>query len=225
MKCVQDMSMLRLYFEERMSIAQIGSNQALQDAELFRRTALGDQSSLDELHRRYSGILLATAFHVLNNNVEAEDVVQDAFVQIWEKASIYDIRRGKPLTWAMTVTRNKAIDRRRRMQRRHRLHDEIERETQIWDRVVQIDSSDEAAAHETSAILRSAVIQLSDHQRRAIELAFFNGLTQQEIAQKLDEPLGTVKARIRRGIMKLREIISTRLDSQSLSRGKTFASL
>ncbi|MBA2622842.1 MAG: sigma-70 family RNA polymerase sigma factor [Chthoniobacterales bacterium] len=183
----------------------------VQDTELFRLAALGDHGSLGELHRRYSGILLATAFRVLNNAKDAEEVVQEAFVQIWEKASIYDVRRGKPLTWAMTLTRNKAIDRLRRVQRRNRLQEEIEQEAQIWDRVVEHDSSDEAAARETNAIVRSAVIQLSDDQRRAIELAFFSGLTQQEIAQKLDEPLGTVKARIRRGMMKLRQIIGPEL--------------
>jgi RNA polymerase sigma-70 factor (ECF subfamily) len=187
------------------------SDLTLQDSELFRRTALGDHTSLTELYRRYSGVLLATAFRVLNNAKDAEEVVQEAFVQIWEKASVYDARRGKPLTWAMTLTRNKAIDRLRRVQRRNRLENEIEQEAQIWDRIVESSSSDEAAAHETSAIVRSAVIQLSDHQRHAIELAFFGGLTQQEIARKLDEPLGTVKARIRRGMMKLRQIIGPKL--------------
>ncbi len=192
-------------------MSTIASDLPLQDTELFRRTALGDHSSLSELHRRYSGVLLATAFRVLNNVKDAEDVVQEAFVQIWEKASVYDVRRGKPLTWAMTLTRNKAIDRLRRVQRRRRLQDEVEEEAKIWDRIVENDSSDEASAHETKQIVRSAVIQLSDDQRRAIELAFFSGLTQQEIAQELREPLGTVKARIRRGMMKLRVIIGAKL--------------
>ena len=93
--------------------------------------------SLNELHPRYSGVLLATAFRVLNNVKDAEEVVQEAFVQIWEKAASYDERRGKPLTWAMTLTRNKAIDRLRRVQRRNRLHDEVEQEAQIWDHVVR----------------------------------------------------------------------------------------
>ncbi len=181
------------------------------DSELLRRTALGDHRSLKELHTRYSGVLLATAFRVLNNVKDAEEVVQEAFVQIWEKASVYDVRRGKPLTWAMTLTRNKAIDRLRRVQRRRRLHEEVEQDAKIWDRVVENDSSDEAAAHETRSIVRSAVIQLSDDQRRAIELAFFSGLTQQQIAQELREPLGTVKARIRRGMLKLRQIVGPRL--------------
>ncbi len=121
----------------------------------------------------------------------------------------------------MTLTRNKAIDRLRRVQRRQRLQGEIEEQAQIWDRIVENDSFDEAASHETQAIVRSAVIQLSPDQRRAIELAFFNGLTQQEIAQRLRTPLGTVKARIRRGMMKLRQIIST--ETLSAAR-KTFAS-
>jgi len=181
------------------------------DSELLRRTALGDDNCLRELHQRYSGVLHATAFRVLNNVRDAEEVVQEAFVQIWEKASVYDVRRGKPLTWAMTLTRNKAIDRLRRVQRRHRLQDEMEQEAQIWDRVSEHNSSDEVVSHETQAMVRSAVIQLSDAQRKAIELAFFGGLTQHEIAQQLDEPLGTVKARIRRGMIKLRQIIAPKL--------------
>ena len=181
------------------------------DSNLLRQAARGDDTSLAELHRRYHGVLLATALRVLNNMRDAEEVVQEAFVQIWEKASVFDASRGKPLTWAMTLTRNKAIDRLRRIQRRNRLHDDIEQETQIWERVAENNSSDEAVAHETQAIVRSAVIQLSDAQRRAIELAFFGGLTQNEIAEKLEEPLGTVKARIRRGMMKLRHILEPKL--------------
>ena len=183
----------------------------LTDTDLLQLVAAGDHQSLDELHRRYSGVLLATAFRVLNNSRDAEEVVQEAFVQIWEKAGVYDCERGKPLTWAMTLTRNKAIDRLRRIQRRHRLHDEIEEEAQIWDRLVENDSCDQAVSHETHAIVRSAVIQLSPDQRRAIELAFFGGLTQHQIAEKLEEPLGTVKARIRRGMIKLRNIIAPKL--------------
>ncbi len=186
-------------------------NTTQHDCELLRRTAAGDQESLAELHTRYSGVLLAAAYRVLNNFKDAEEVVQEAFVQIWQKASVYDERRGKPLTWAMTLTRNKAIDRLRRVQRRNRLHDEVEQEAQIWDRIVEGDSSDEVSSHETRKIVRSAVIQLSDDQRRAIELAYFGGLTQHEIAEKLHEPLGTIKARIRRGMLKLRGIVAAKL--------------
>jgi RNA polymerase sigma-70 factor (ECF subfamily) len=181
------------------------------DYELLHLTSRGSHDSLAALHQRYSGVLLATAFRVLNNMKDAEEVVQEAFVQIWEKASVFDASRGKPLTWAMTLTRNKAIDRLRRVQRRNRLHDEMETEAQIWEHIAERDSSDEAISHERQAIVRSAVIQLSDQQRRAIELAFFGGLTQHEIAQRLDEPLGTVKARIRRGMIRLRQILAPKL--------------
>lgn len=193
------------------TIASPAPPAALTDTDLLRLVADGDHESLDELHRRYSGVLLATAFRVLNNTRDAEEVVQEAFVQIWEKAGVYDAARGKPLSWAMTLTRNKAIDRLRRIQRRYRLHNEIEEEAQIWDRIVENDSCDQAVSHETHAMVRSAVIQLSDDQRRAIELAFFGGLTQHQIAEQLDEPLGTVKARIRRGMIKLRNIITPKL--------------
>ena len=195
----------------RMSVIAHTPSIAEHDSELLRRTALGDDASLRELHNRYSGVLLATAFRVLNNFKDAEEVVQEAFVQIWEKASVYDVRRGKPLTWAMTLTRNKAIDRLRRVQRRHRLQDELEQEAEISNRMVEYDSSDEATLRETQAIVRTAVVQLSPDQRRAIELAFFSGLTQHEIAAKLEEPLGTIKARIRRGMLKLRQIIAPKL--------------
>jgi RNA polymerase sigma-70 factor (ECF subfamily) len=192
-------------------MTNIETSPAVDDYALLRDTALGNHDSLAALHQRYSGVLLATAFRVLNNLRDAEEVVQEAFVQIWEKASVYDADRGKPLTWAMTLTRNKAIDRLRRVQRRNRLHDDIEAEAQIWDKIADHDSADEAISHETQAIVRSAVIQLSDAQRRAIELAFFGGLTQNEIAERLHEPLGTVKARIRRGMMKLRQILAPKL--------------
>jgi RNA polymerase sigma-70 factor (ECF subfamily) len=183
----------------------------LDDFQLLRAAARGEDTSLVELHRRYAGVLLATAFRILNNARDAEEVVQEAFVQMWEKAGVYDERRGKPLTWAMTLTRNKAIDRLRRVQRRNRLHEQVQEEAQIWDRIAEHNSADDAVSHETHAIVRSAVIQLSDAQRRAIELAFFGGLTQHEIAEQLAEPLGTVKARIRRGMMKLRQIIGPTL--------------
>jgi len=182
-----------------------------EDVELLRRTGQGDHQSLQELYRRYSGPLLSTAYRVLNNAKDAEDVLQEAFIQIWEKASVYDVRRGKPFTWAMTLTRNKAIDRLRRVQRRHRLQDDIEKEATVWERTHAMDSSDVASSHETERMVRNAVIELSPDQRRAIEMAYFSGLTQNEIAAQLQEPLGTVKARIRRGMAKLRLILERKL--------------
>jgi RNA polymerase sigma-70 factor (ECF subfamily) len=178
---------------------------------LLQQTGRGDRESLHELYRRYSRVLFATAFRVLNNASDAEDVLQEVFVQIWQKAGFYDAARGKPLTWAMTLTRNRAIDRLRRVQRRNRLHDDVEREATVWERTVASDSSHAAATRDVQTVVRTAVMQLSPEQRRAIELAFFGGLTQSEVAERLDEPLGTVKARIRRGMLKLRQIVGTKL--------------
>jgi RNA polymerase sigma-70 factor, ECF subfamily len=181
------------------------------EIELLRRVGQGDRKSFEDLYDRFSGVLFSTALQILNDHREAEDVVQDVFVQIWDKAKLYDAARGKPLTWAMTLTRNKAIDRLRSAQRRYRLQDQVEKETKVTSQVALKDSSEEVEILEKSRLIRAAVMELSKEQREAIELAFFSGLTQNEIAQELNQPLGTVKARIRRGMLRLKEMIATRL--------------
>lgn len=181
------------------------------EAELLRKIGEGDRASFDDLYQRFSGVLFSTIYKVLNNQAEAEDVLQEVFLQIWDKASLFDSSRGKPLTWALTMARNKAIDRLRSAQRRYRLKDEVGKENQGQENITEQDSVDEVYAKEKSALVRDAVMQLSQEQRQAIELAFFSGLTQAEIADELNEPLGTVKARIRRGMIKLRQLIALRL--------------
>ena len=180
------------------------------DAELalLQRVAQGDRVSFEMLYDRFSGVLFSTAYRVLNNQEAAEDVLQDVFIQIWEKAPLYDPARGKPMTWAVTLTRNKAIDRLRSTVRRNRLHDDVEREAETFEQFDDRSSFDAVAAGETSQIVRDAIQKLSKDQREAIELAFFSSLTQREIAERLNEPLGTIKARIRRGMMKLREVLN-----------------
>lgn len=205
----------QLKFYKRMTTATTTRDELL-ETELLEATGRGDRASFQDLHARYAGVLFSTAYQVLNDQAEAEDVLQDVFVQIWDKAKLYDRSRGKPLTWAMTLTRNKAIDRLRSAQRRHRLKDEVEKETAALQapgnaRSAGGDSSDQVYALEKGQIIRSAVLQLSREQREAIEMAFFGGLTQNEIAQRLDEPLGTVKARIRRGMIRLKDLIEPRL--------------
>lgn len=199
----------------RMNTAPINRDEVL-ETELLEATGRGDRASFQDLHTRYAGVLFSTAYQVVNDQAEAEDILQDVFVQIWDKAKLYDRTRGKPLTWAMTLTRNKAIDRLRSAQRRHRLKDEVEKETIALQTpgsggASGGDSSDQVYAIEKGKIIRSAVLQLSREQREAIEMAFFGGLTQNEIAQRLDEPLGTVKARIRRGMIRLKDLIEPRL--------------
>lgn len=181
------------------------------EIDLLTKTGQGDRASFEQLYDRYAGVLFSMAYRVLNDQGAAEDVLQDVFIQIWDKAPTFDPARGKPLTWAVTMTRNKSIDRLRSTHRRYRLQDEVERETEIMEQTPDRSSTDAVDSAEKSRIVRDAVMQLSKEQRQAIELAFFSGLTQVEIAEELKEPLGTVKARIRRGMMKLKEIISPNL--------------
>jgi len=181
------------------------------EIELLRRIGAGDLRSFEELYRRFSGMLFATIFRILNQQEAAEDVLQEVFLQIWEKAPLYDPVRGKPLTWIVTLARNKAIDRLRSTQRSHRLQSEVEREAQAFDPAEERNSADALEAVEQGKLVREAVRKLSKDQREAISLAFFSGLTQTEIAERLGEPLGTVKARIRRGMMRLREVLRNRI--------------
>ena len=181
------------------------------EIELLRRIGQGDRRSFEELYDRFSGVLFSTAIRVLNNQAAAEDVLQDVFIQIWEKAPLYNSAIGKPLTWAVTLTRNKAIDRLRSTQRRIRLQDEVQRESAIFEQSDDRNSFDGVVSAEMSKLVREAIQKLSKDQRQVIELAFFSSMTHAEIAERLNEPLGTIKARIRRGMIKLREMISPEL--------------
>lgn len=181
------------------------------EIELLRRVAKGDRSAFEELYDRFSGVLFSTAYRVLNNQEATEDVIQDVFIQIWEKAPLYNPALGKPMTWAITLTRNKAIDRLRSTQRRGRLQDEMQREAETFEQFDERSSFDAASGVETGKLVRDAVQKLSKDQREAIELAFFSSLTQTEIAERLNEPLGTVKARIRRGMLRLKEILGSKI--------------
>ena len=178
---------------------------------LLHRIGQGDRRSFEELYDRFSGVLFSTAYRVLNNREAAEDVLQDVFIQIWEKAALYDPTRGKPMTWAITLTRNKAIDRLRSTQRRNRLQDDLEHEAQTVEQFDDKNSFDAVSSVETGEMVREAIKKLSKDQREAIELAFLSSLTQTEISERLGEPLGTVKARIRRGMMKLKDLLGPRL--------------
>jgi RNA polymerase sigma-70 factor (ECF subfamily) len=177
------------------------------EIELLRRIGNGDRNSFGELYDRFSSTVFSAAYRILNNQQASEDVAQDVFLQIWEKAALYDSTRGKPLTWAITLTRNKAIDRLRSTQRRSRLQDSLEREAQSFEQFDDRDSFDAVDSVEKGRLVNDAMKKLSHEQRESLELAFFSGLTQTEIAERLNEPLGTVKARIRRGMLKLKSLL------------------
>lgn len=176
---------------------------------LMLRIAQGDQRAFETLYDHFSGILFATAYRVLNNQAAAEDVVQDTFIQIWQKAPQYDPAKGKPLTWAVTLTRNRSIDRLRSTQRRNRMQEDLQAESETFEQFDGRSSLDAISSAETSQRVRDAVNELPADMREAIELAFFGSLKQSEIAERLNTPLGTIKARIRRGMTKLQNMLDS----------------
>ncbi len=172
-------------------------------AELLRRIAEQDRLAFGEFYDQTARSLYSIACRMLGNEGEAEEVIQDAFVQIWNKAEKYDPAKGQAFHWTLALTRNLCLDRLRARQRRSRVLVEMEGEGEV-------ESPAPAAASETAwpeadtAVIQSAMNELPPDQRQAIEMAFFGGLTHQEIADTLNEPLGTIKARVRRGMLKLR---------------------
>jgi RNA polymerase sigma-70 factor (ECF subfamily) len=174
------------------------------DTELLRQIAAGDRVAFAEFYDRHSTLMFSVASKILNNSSEAEDVLQEVFLQIWEKAGKFDPKLGKAASWAAILVRNRAIDRIRASQRRTRLAEEAGAEQAVATGVA--DTANEMIhGHEKARLIQSAIVELPAEQRRAIELAYFSGLTQDEISKKLNEPLGTIKARIRRGLLKLRD--------------------
>jgi RNA polymerase sigma-70 factor, ECF subfamily len=174
------------------------------DIELLRQISAGDRSAFAEFYDRHSTLMFSVACKILNDSGEAEDVLQEAFLQIWEKAAKFDPKLGKASSWAAILVRNKAIDRIRASQRRTRLAEEVATEQSAATSVSDM-ANETIYGHEKANLINAAIVELPVEQRQAIELAYFSGLTQDEISKKLSQPLGTIKARIRRGLLKLRD--------------------
>jgi RNA polymerase sigma-70 factor (ECF subfamily) len=179
----------------------------IEDIEYLRAIQQGDEAALAAIYNRYRTILFGLILRILHSQPEAEDVLQDVFVQVWQSASNFDAARGKPFTWLVTLARSRAIDRFRALESRGRTATEATRDVvdQVSDAVADTFRS------EQSRIVRDVLAQIPDEQRCALLLAYYEGLTQTEIAQRLGEPLGTVKTRMRSGTIKLRELLGDRL--------------
>jgi RNA polymerase sigma-70 factor (ECF subfamily) len=178
---------------------------------LIRAIAQKDPASFQRFYRKYSGLLYSTVSNVLNDHHDTEDIMQEVLVQIWQKAHLYEPGKGKPLTWVSTMARNRAIDRIRSKQRRSRLNDDFEVENRVMRQSDFGDSGREVLEEkERNALLQNAVTRLSPDQKEAIELTYFGGMTQAEVAERLNEPLGTIKARIRRGVNRLEGMVRRR---------------
>jgi len=176
------------------------------EAQLLARIAAGDEAAFAALYDRFSRGLFSLVVKLLRDEKEAEDVLQEGFAHIWRRASTYDPSRSSAFTWSVMILRNKAIDRLRVRQRQQRTVDRVTEEFAhhvdgVESTAMEVDSRDEGTR------VRSALQQIPGEQKAAVELAFFGGLTHEQIAEKLGEPLGTIKARIRRGLLKLRDFL------------------
>ena len=183
--------------------------QAREYAALLSAMARGEKAALGRLYDLLAKPLYSLAYRVLNDRAEAQDIVQDVFLQLWNKAAVYETNRGSVFAWAATLTRNRAIDRVRMRKRRAEII--AESAAEIHEVAPSSSGADNLWLQEQVGAVRTALTTLAPEQKAAIELAFFTGLTQQEIAAQLNEPLGTIKARIRRGLLKLREALPARL--------------
>ncbi len=179
------------------------------DAALLNEIANGNRHSFQEIHGRYSGLLYTTIHKVLNDTDDSEEVLQEVMYSLWRKANLYNHGRGRPVTWLVSMARNRAIDRLRSKQRQSKVKKAYASEVEVIPRVAKSAGGFEVVARrETCHAIRTAVLELTTVQREAIEKVYFDGLTQQEIADQLGEPLGTVKARVRRGLAKLRKTVN-----------------
>ena len=167
------------------------------DGALIARMRAGDQSAMADLYDRYSGVVYGVALRVLANTTAAEDVVQEIFLQLWRKPDSFNAERGKLGPWLAVIARNRAIDH----LRKRPLEDDID-ELPISTGVdLESDSAQKLAIEK----IRGVLTQLPQDQRRVLEMAFFEGMTHSEIAGKTGEPLGTVKTRIRNGLLAVRK--------------------
>lgn len=171
------------------------------DAAVIRRIAGGDETALAALYDRWVQPVYSLVVHLLKDADEAEDVVEETFWQIWQRASSYDAARGTARTWILTIGRSRALDRLRSRQR-HREDPSVDIGMM---RDTAPDPSADAEGNERRELVSNAMEELPEDQRRALELAYFRGLSQSEIAEFLNEPLGTIKTRMRLGMQKLRD--------------------
>jgi RNA polymerase sigma-70 factor (ECF subfamily) len=181
-----------------------GSLSPAADRDLVERAAAGDERAMTELFDRYGTLVYTVAYRIVGQRADAEEVVVEAFAQAWREAARFEAGRGSVAAWLTTIARSRALDLVRARGRRERLA----AGAAALDAEGEEDKAgagDRVEEDERRRLVRQALQNLSLPQRQAIELAFFEGLSQSEIAERLNEPLGTVKTRVRLGMQKLRQ--------------------
>lgn len=172
----------------------------------MRRIAGGDGEALSEAFDLHSPVVLGLLVRILGRRSEAEEILQEVFLQIWNQAGRYDPQRATPRGWMLMLARSRALDRLRRRDASQRREERVSEAEARWEGPV---GTARLEASERRSRIASALGLLTPEQRHCIELAFFEGLTHTQIAERLEAPLGTVKSRILLGMGKLRQMLST----------------
>jgi RNA polymerase sigma-70 factor, ECF subfamily len=174
------------------------------DLDLMCSIQAADPEALSQLYDRYNGILKALILRVIHNEAEADDLLQEIFMEIWNQAKNFSAQKGKPLGWMVTLARRRAIDGLRKKQAyaraEERLQAETEQQPEAW---VHNATEEEIDFADTRVLVRQVISSLPPAQQQAIELAFFRGMSQREIAANTNTPLGTVKTRLELGLKKI----------------------
>jgi len=185
---------------------------ALSDVDLISRVSDGDPKALEVLYERYSRVVYSFALRIVGDPQIAEELLQEVFFRAWQQGKAFRETRGAFVTWLLSITHNMAIDEVRKRRRRPQKADSEEPElvlAGVPDTSQDVESEVWLSSLRTT--IEAAMVQLPAPQREAIELAYFQGLTQREISERLSEPLGTIKTRMRLGIQKLREQLGDQL--------------
>ncbi|MDR9418841.1 sigma-70 family RNA polymerase sigma factor [Gracilimonas sp.] len=197
------------------TIGKVLTKDEKRDRAIMARIKARDPDALSELYDQYNRLLFGLILSILKKRSEAEDILQEVFTTIWEKADMYDLERGSVYTWIVSLTRNKSIDR-----LRSKVYKEQKKQsTSLDDEDVfhplypdKNDPLEDTILTDRAKRLHAALDKISNKQRKVLQVAYFNGMTQSEIADEYDIPLGTVKTRMRDGMMKLREILAKELE-------------
>ncbi len=176
----------------------------LTDLELMAGIQREDPEALSQLYDRYNGIIKALILRVVHNEAEADDLLQEIFMELWNQAKNFSAHKGKPLGWMVTLARRRAIDGLRKKQAYQRAGERLQNETeQQPDAWVHNATEEEINFADTRVLVRNVINGLPPAQQQAIELAFFRGMSQREIAANTNTPLGTVKTRLELGLKKI----------------------
>ncbi|ERJ17428.1 Sigma factor protein [Salinisphaera shabanensis E1L3A] len=179
-------------------------------AEWLSATARGDEQAFQRLYAATSAQLYALLLRILRNPERAQDALQDAYIRVWQKADTYAPERGAPLTWLLSIARYRALDVLRRKRPEVAMPEEPDMVATLLEDEQSLSPVEENENQQSLDAIRVCLKTLQPQQRDSVLLAYYEGLTHQELAERLDAPLGTVKSWIRRGLLRLRECLAER---------------